>query len=1079
MNSFAQLRRQPLKSLSGVILIALAVAILCVCVGQAAAAANMRTAMEKSYKTVALPTNRFLLDADPQQVWDWTQQLLEENPDVILEDSRIGLASAWIEALSSDNYVSYLRSDKATHARNAFLVGDLRGAPYTCAMLEVEVSAIHITTETILLEGKVTQVIALADTYNDPTGYGIHVTMEVSDPAVLEEMSQIQPGDRCLTYCMDYTDLDWVLRSTVIEDSPAGNSDGYSATAGMGFQVQQFTPENLFFLNDDVDEPEEWQAMVDAGRGHKNVAYYRQDFIKENGKNDYYIEAFSAWEMLTYYNKVSYTLVDYSTVTGNADHATPTIVRLEGTAEEFLASSDSSLWQQALADMQVSNHTFPILGVDDLRYIADFAKQDTVITDGRIFSDEELASGAPVCIISDILAEKNGLHVGQTISTQYFTPDASFPLYSDISQNEGLINPTAGFYTSGAHMQEQPVVYTIVGIYSQSALWDTTAENLYAFTPNTIFVPESTVTSQMQYSDHGLFRTLLLQNGTMTEFRAMLSASGLENLFVCYDQGYSDLVDNLYSYDMIAQQALQIGLIVYAIVIGLYFLLFPSRQGKELATMSSLGAERNLRVRHVFCSGLGILIPGSILGILLGIALRQEVIDALTQTAAVALPLEMDIRSLVVIGLLQLLFAAAITLLVAIPMTRNKSLMKRSSFLERFKQLRKTPLYTWAVTGLALIVSFVLCALNASNEAEYANFEKAKLEIPITLTVTDPRGEKSTGLELKGWVADVFSGEFDWGLSKYLKEVNIKMHQKITQVNGQAQDLRLQGLMSVASAIEINGTTGGHVTWFDGYDESILLTKEMVCLVPEGFEQDADPATPEQEVDLYFYAYWAETDSMGAVTDSGSYEYSCRLTVVGTYYSTVGAEDFYAPYYVARAASTKLGLSPRLESASAVLNNNDELEEFLEVAHEYFLEPGPEADPDGIVQYGLKIEVGSLKKAEAVLNNSLTVNRISTYLVFILSTLAGFFVGFLMIRSRKRDILLMRTLGRSNYSIYFDFAMQQLGYVLLGIAVGGAFYLWQPLMHLGMFALLYFIGLSTALVVFLNSKLITNTKEDE
>ena len=163
MNSFAQLRRQPLKSFSGVILIALAVAILCVCVGQAAAAANMRTAMEKSYKTVALPTNRFLLDADPQQVWDWTQRLLEENPDVILEDSRIGLASAWIEGLSSDNYVSYLRSDKATNDRNAPFVSDPRGAPYTCAMLEVEVSAIHTESETMLLEGKVTQVIALAD----------------------------------------------------------------------------------------------------------------------------------------------------------------------------------------------------------------------------------------------------------------------------------------------------------------------------------------------------------------------------------------------------------------------------------------------------------------------------------------------------------------------------------------------------------------------------------------------------------------------------------------------------------------------------------------------------------------------------------------------------------------------------------------------------------------------------------------------------------------------------------------------------------------------------------------------------
>ena len=1084
MKSMRQLLRQPMKTLTGVVLVALAVAILCVCVGQAAAAANMRTAVEDSYKTVALPTGKFLHEEDMESIQEWTAKLIEENPHIVLQDSYTGLASAWIPALQPDNYIRYLRSNVATHRYNHVLTADPRGAPYTGAMLEITLDSFTgictqlpsgtVTTE---LRGTILQVLSLEQSYNDPTGFGIFLTLTAPDQETIDTLLDgLVPGQRYLVYGKDYTDRDWLLRSTMIEETVANSGDGYSATAGKGFEVEKFTPENLFFFNGETEA--HWQTLIDQGQALKNVAYYRQDFINDRGKKDYYIEAFTAWEMVHYYNKISLTLENYSLATGNSAHETPTIVPLSTAAKDFLSSDAGKLWADTLAQDQISNHVFPIACVDDLRFVADFATQNTTVTQGRIFTDEELALGARVCVISDVLAQRNGLNVGDTIQTQFFAPDKSYPLYNDISKNQGIINATADYYTAGATLENQEE-YTIVGIYTQNYLWDTTAENIYAFTPNTIFVPKTAVTGTMKYGTNGMFRTLLLKNGSVSEFSALLSAAGLESLYNCYDQGYSDLVENLFSYDMIARQALQIGLIVYAIVLGLYLLMFPARQGKVIATMSSLGTKRSLRIRHIVLGSLGILIPGTILGIILGIALRQEVLDALTQTVSVVIPLEMDPRSLIAIGLLQLLLALGVVTVMALPMSRERSLMQKRSILEYFSHLRKIPLYTWAAAVLALIISAVLCILSASNDAEYANFEKARQEVPVTVTVTDPKGEKSTDMDLQGWVADIFSGEYDWGLAEYLTDVTIKMHQKIETVNGSAADLRLQGIMSLGSAPEIAPITGSSVTWFDGFDENILLTKEPVCLVPEGFTEDFDPATPEQEVMLHFYREWKKTDSMGAIIDSGSFSYDCTLTVVGTYRSTVKAQDIYAPYYIARTASTKLGTSPTLHSASATLKDNKTLEEFREVAYKYFLEPGPDADPQGLRVYGLKIEIGSLHKAEAVLNNSLTINRISTYLVFILSAGAGFFLGFLMIRSRKREIILMRTLGKPNARIYLEFSLEQMLRVLLGVAIGGAFFLWKPLDWLGWFVLIYFVGLSAALILFLNSRLITNMKEDE
>jgi len=100
-------------------------------------------------------------------------------------------------------------------------------------------------------------------------------------------------------------------------------------------------------------------------------------------------------------------------------------------------------------------------------------------------------------------------------------------------------------------------------------------------------------------------------------------------------------------------------------------------------------------------------------------------------------------------------------------------------------------------------------------------------------------------------------------------------------------------------------------------------------------------------------------------------------------------------------------------------------------------------------------------------------------LVVILSVISGFLIGFLMIRRRKRDIILMRTVGESNFRLYIGFVLEQMICVILGIAVGGAYYKWNPMDKLILFAIVYFVALTLALAIFMSKKLINNIKEDE
>ena len=104
---------------------------------------------------------------------------------------------------------------------------------------------------------------------------------------------------------------------------------------------------------------------------------------------------------------------------------------------------------------------------------------------------------------------------------------------------------------------------------------------------------------------------------------------------------------------------------------------------------------------------------------------------------------------------------------------------------------------------------------------------------------------------------------------------------------------------------------------------------------------------------------------------------------------------------------------------------------------------------------------------------------LSTALVFVLTAGAGFLIGFLMVRSRKRDIDLMRTMGTSNGLIYLSFAAEQMLCLIVGTAAGAATYTWQPLIPLVIFMGIYFAGLSAALIIFLRSNLLTAIKKDE
>ena len=398
----------------------------------------------------------------------------------------------------------------------------------------------------------------------------------------------------------------------------------------------------------------------------------------------------------------------------------------------------------------------------------------------------------------------------------------------------------------------------------------------------------------------------------------------------------------------------------------------------------------------------------------------------------------------------------------------------------------REPLANIAVLVFAAVLAVILCHMQRSQEEELQSFRETYRSVPVYFSVTDLDGSQLRGARsIEGWVAELFfpNSRTTPNFSKFVKDLKIRMKLEAkagelswtdqsdyyVQLNA-AESVNLVGINALRVAKELTEECAGSVRWYEGYSETVLETEELICLVPEDYEGG-------DEVTLSFLYEDISTGEKKV--------YTCTLTVAGRYTAT-DVEDIYCPYFVLDQIHAKILKPRKILCLSATLTDNDLLEELRETASYWFAEPTPMGNKTPWGRFGyehylyaLDINDRLLQELVTTMENSITINRLSSALIFVMSALAGFLTGFLVIRSRKREITLMRTLGNSNMRIYGEFALEQLLCILGGVLLGGGYALWNPLWKLAVFAAVNFVGLSAALIVFLNTNLLSTAKEEE
>ena len=644
MNPLHQLTRRPVKAAFGALLLALAGVILALAGGQYWAAVQTRAAVERTYTTVAVITGLGSSEETADSM----------NAESLRQDSAFGAAiffqepeqQSW-DIIRSRPTVGMVSGYSPCLRPAISLYTGHRGidAPYEYSIVEIRADAVternndwfgESGSANWQLDGQVLGIYGLNDAFRDPSGQRASVSLhqEYDDPA---ELLHPEAGKRYLLLSHSYTDDEWYLRRNVADwvfmetnvqldpwsldilgnliryDQRKNQSEHWYHTAGDAAEEPvEFAPEELLYrdpatgvevTNIDPDAFGRFSFAVDA---LKDTGEIMVEDPQQPGN----------WRPET---------VDYT------QYNLPSIQELPDgvTAQEVIDSTSS--WRMAMESIQTNNHSVPVLAVDSVEGMLEFASGRTQITQGRSISQEEYRDGAAVCLISETLARESGLDVGDTLPLSLYEKEKNL-----MPTTVGDSDPTASYYLPQRGFQQE-TEYTVIGLYRQSSEWGKTVAS---FTPNSVLTPKKSVTcametggSAIEASPSGLWGTMILKNGTAGQMEARLAENGLGGTVTYYDQGYSDIVESLDGYTRVSRTVLLVSLALWAVVLAAYCVLLPMQEGKTALRMWTLGAKRRDIAGQIWTPSALMAAAGTVIALAVsipGMSWATDKIQALT-----------------------------------------------------------------------------------------------------------------------------------------------------------------------------------------------------------------------------------------------------------------------------------------------------------------------------------------------------------------------------------------------------------------------------------------------------------------
>ena len=719
---------------------------------------------------------------------------------------------------------------------------------------------------------------------------------------------------------------------------------------------------------------------------------------------------------------------------------------------------------------QLKNDSCRVFYSADLDDYPPFQQQMISLAKGRLFTAEEYAEKAHVCVVSSRIAGAFGLGLGDTINLTVLTAD------------EALYEP-------GKWKTLDEGGFEIVGVYEDSEEF-----------PYRIFLPDAEAANAgirpVTGYRLGHFR---LRNEGAVDFEA--KAQPLQEYgfrLTVYDQGYASATEPMRELMFISIVFLAVCLLLALVAHALQSHLFVSRQKETAQTMRALGSGTKHVILYFISAALLLSIVSAVIGCVIGKLLESRVMEALRQFAtqyadkdlrfsgsrlslsrtlafepSIGINVYLLSAALLIIG--SVLFTAVFAMrslrdektkkkkrsdaLQALPKREAKNTKLSGALKYALLSLRRGVVRTVAVILLCMIAAIFFGRLTASLGGYRDQLDSYRANAVITGFATDYKGRLIDGLIIRNSAVKnilstgLISEHTVTDTVAYCELVGIPItadgeEREVRQVNipssgSFAIDTLIDRLHSEnrwVAASSINGSPLFHyskvkdVTWLDGYSDEDFLGRKAICVLPQTMMAEEGIELGDTIRLLFADTLYFAFQLIGIVD----------VKVVGTYAAETSATYIFSPinYHpsvhameVENGYSSESIATRTYDSFLFTLGDAsrlDELRSALADSGFTYVHSGNRSYPHVIIE------------DEIYLNTTHSMERQIQYVsvlydaLYVIAGVIGFVLAWLLALSRRKEIAVMRAMGTQPLRILVNFFFEQALLSTVGILIGGA-----------------------------------------
>lgn len=313
--------------------------------------------------------------------------------------------------------------------------------------------------------------------------------------------------------------------------------------------------------------------------------------------------------------------------------------------DDFFKSERGVQFKEYVDALNISLQSAAVMTTSDINMIRAFHSEKLYAREGRLFTDEEQASGAKICLVSYDLAKLNGWAVGDRIPVSLYETDSftcnSYSYNGDVSFNYyTAFDPGSVFFTEDEF--EIVGLYDGEGLFNGKALFSLPGQEKESqgkdilLNSDVIFIPEASINNlPSDYLASSITVSFLLRNGTIDLFldemedKGGLNGSNYEIGLTFYDQGYSRaavIADNLKN---TGRTMVIVSCLVALITTLLFSYLYVTSRSREMAVMRSLGVSTSAVRRTIALCMIVVLLIAAFMGCAIALGLIDKVCDVL------------------------------------------------------------------------------------------------------------------------------------------------------------------------------------------------------------------------------------------------------------------------------------------------------------------------------------------------------------------------------------------------------------------------------------------------------------------